>query len=310
MGQPELGFLMLQSDRNLVPIVRDLIWESTRKELGRVSDVAPGIIRLETVLRGQFRCKLQVRVMCSQGEVVSSHREAVVQPEGEMGLDEVEEHRAERQEDGDVPDVITSTFFIHNVQCVALIDIGSTHSYVAWTVSGTLGIQFELVDREMSVVSPLEQSVIVNKLFRDVPLEVQGVIFPADLMKLPFGEFDLILGMDWLVKHRASLDCAAKHMVLKSSEEEEVIVRGAKRLFIQCNLSIKGQEVGSQRTVKKFPDVFPEELPGLPPNCEVEFGIELLPRTTPVSITPYKMAPKELVELKAKIQELLDRGFI
>ncbi|XP_012472425.1 uncharacterized protein LOC105789596 [Gossypium raimondii] len=64
------------------------------------------------------------------------------------------------------------------------------------------------------------------------------------------------------------------------------------------------------RTVKDFLDVFPEELPRLPPNREVDFGIELLPGTALVSITPYRMAPKELVELKAQIEELLDRGFV
>ncbi|XP_016747250.1 uncharacterized protein [Gossypium hirsutum] len=64
------------------------------------------------------------------------------------------------------------------------------------------------------------------------------------------------------------------------------------------------------RTVKDFPDVFLEELPGLPLNCEVEFGIELFSGTVSVSIAPHQMAQKELTELKAQIQELLDRGFI
>ncbi|KAA3480003.1 DNA/RNA polymerases superfamily protein [Gossypium australe] len=64
------------------------------------------------------------------------------------------------------------------------------------------------------------------------------------------------------------------------------------------------------RMVKDFSDVFPKELPRSPPNHEVEFGIELLPTTAPVSIAPYRVAPKELVEFKAQIQELLDRGFI
>ena len=72
----------------------------------------------------------------------------------------------------------------------------------------------------------------------------------------------------------------------------------------------EGLTVDKVRTVKEFQDVFPEELPGLPPNREVEFGIDLLPGTALVSIAPYRMAPKELVELKVQIQELLDRGFI
>ncbi|KAK5770425.1 hypothetical protein PVK06_046575 [Gossypium arboreum] len=148
------------------------------------------------------------------------------------------------------------------------------------------------------VLSPLGHSVRVDKLYRNVPLETQGKVFPGDLMELPFGEFDLILGMDWLVKHKVTLDCAAKRMVLRTTKYEEVMSEE------------EGLTVDKVRTVKEFQDVFPEELPGLPPNREVEFGIDLLPGMAPVSIAPYRMAPKELVELKAQIQELLDRGFI
>ncbi|XP_040967953.1 uncharacterized protein [Gossypium hirsutum] len=152
------------------------------------------------------------------------------------------------------------------------------------TVSKTLGMMVESTVSEVTVLSPLGQLVRVNKLFKDVPLEVQGAIFLEDLMELPFDEFDLILGMDWLVKHQVNLDYAAKRVVLKT---------------------VKGY-----RTVKDFSDVFPDELPGLPPDREVEFGIELLPGTAPMSITPYRMALNELVELKAQIQEFLNRRFI
>ena len=93
-------------------------------------------------------------------------------------------------------------------------------------MSGTLGIMCESTINEMTVLSSLGQSVRVDKLFRDVPLEVQRVIFPADLMELSFGEFDLILGMDWLVKYRASLNCAAKRIILKTTEDDEVVVVG------------------------------------------------------------------------------------
>ncbi|XP_042400896.1 uncharacterized protein LOC121990913, partial [Zingiber officinale] len=62
--------------------------------------------------------------------------------------------------------------------------------------------------------------------------------------------------------------------------------------------------------VREYPDVFPDELPGLPPRRQVEFAIELIPGTAPASKAPYRMAPKELDELKVQLQELLDRGFI
>ncbi|XP_017614053.1 uncharacterized protein LOC108459212 [Gossypium arboreum] len=146
-------------------------------------------------------------------------------------------------------------------------DIGSTHSYVASAVSETLGLPFESTSSEITVVSLLGQSAGVNKLFRDVPLEAQGTVFLADLMELPFEEFDLILGMD-------------------------------------CVADSGDSSVKDIRAVRDFFDVFLEELLGLPLNREVEFGIEFFSGTAPVSIAPYRMASKELTELKAQIQVL------
>ncbi|KAL4021073.1 hypothetical protein IC575_019862 [Cucumis melo] len=68
--------------------------------------------------------------------------------------------------------------------------------------------------------------------------------------------------------------------------------------------------LSSEPVVRDYPDVFPEELPGLPPHREVEFAIELEPGTVPISRAPYRMAPAELKELKVQLQELLDKGFI
>ncbi|KAA3467946.1 retrotransposon protein [Gossypium australe] len=197
------------------------------------------------------------------------------------------------REDSDTPDVITGTFLIYDVPCFALIDVGSTHSYVACKMLGTLGIQSELVDEEMLVISSLGQSVLVNKLFKNVSLEVQGVVFSADLMELSFGEFDLILGRDWLVKHNANPDCAAEHMVLKTSVDEKFLsnvisaLRAEKLARKGCEAFLafvstsdaKKLSVGDVRTVKEFPNVFPKELPRLLPNHEVEFSIEILPGT-------------------------------
>ncbi|KAA3463644.1 DNA/RNA polymerases superfamily protein [Gossypium australe] len=242
-------------------------------------------------------------------------------------------YAARRREEGDAPDVITGTFLIFGVPYTALIDVGSTHSYIASSIIETMNLDSEIASRKMTVLSPLGHSIEVDKLYRGVPLELQGVVFVADLMELPFEEFDLILGMDWLVKYRASLDCAAKRMVLKTVKGKEVVMIGNRRDYLSnvvsalkavkmvrkgceafvvyvCALEAKESTVGNVRTVKEYADVFPKELPGLPPDLEVKFGIDLLPGTAPVSIAPYRMAPKELMKLKAQIQELLDRGFI
>ena len=69
-------------------------------------------------------------------------------------------------------------------------------------------------------------------------------------------------------------------------------------------------EIGGVPVVCEFPDVFPEELPGLPPDREIEFCSDLVPETRPISIPPYRMAPAELRELKDQLQKLLDKGFI
>ena len=70
------------------------------------------------------------------------------------------------------------------------------------------------------------------------------------------------------------------------------------------------QDLGLPRVVCEYEDVFPDELPGLPLHRDVNFIIELHPGTSPISMTPHRMAPTELQELKVQLQELLDRGFI
>ncbi|XP_016675256.1 uncharacterized protein [Gossypium hirsutum] len=178
------------------------------------------------------------------------------------------------------------------------------------------GILIESTTSEVIVLSLLGQSVKVNKLFRDVPLEVQGAIFLADLMELPFGEFDLVLGMDCLVKHRESLDFATKRVVLRTAEHSEVVIIEERQsnlsnvIFASRVEKLVRNGFKDIRTIKDFLDVFLQELPGLPPNREVKFGIQLLSGMALVSIAPYRIAPNEFVELKAQIQDLLDRRFI
>ncbi|KAK8987271.1 hypothetical protein V6N11_027027 [Hibiscus sabdariffa] len=215
----------------------------------------------------------------------------------------------------------------------ALLDNGSTHSYISSTASRDLQIPVEPTEKALIVMSPVGQSVIVDKVYRRCPLMVQDEIFPADLTELPLEEFDLILGMDWLFEHRVTLDYESKIATLKTPDDRSVILVGERRGYLSNVVSIltadrmirKGYEVflatilntkGSLsqikeiRTVREFPDVFPEELHGLPPDRDVEFEIETYPGSAPVSMAPYRMAPKELKELKIQLQELLDRGFI
>ncbi|XP_040931938.1 uncharacterized protein [Gossypium hirsutum] len=111
-------------------------------------------------------------------------------------------------------------------------DIGSLYFYVASIVSENLRISVESTSSEITVLSPLGQSVQVSKLYRDVSLDVQGAIFIANLIELPFGEFNLILDIAWLVEHRVSLDCATRRVILRTEDDKKVVVISERRDYL------------------------------------------------------------------------------
>ena len=141
------------------------------------------------------------------------------------------------------------------------------------------------------------------------------------------------MGIDWLSKHRAIVDCGQKTVVLRCSDQSEVIVQGIRSGVISNVISAmqamrlmrKGCEtflvmildskrgqvyVEKIRVVREFPYVFPKELPSIPLEREVDLSIEIVPRAAPMSRAPYRMALTELKELKSQLQELMDKGFI
>ena len=110
----------------------------------------------------------------------------------------------------------------------ALINLGSTHSYV-WIedVFDKMTI-VEQLSYDMHVTNPLRHSVNVNKVYKNCHIIIHDWEFFADLIALPFHEFNLILGIDWLSKHRAIIDCDKKTAVLRCSDQSEVIVHGVR----------------------------------------------------------------------------------
>jgi hypothetical protein len=143
-----------------------------------------------------------------------------------------------------------------------------------------------------------------------------GVNFVANLIVLELKGIDIILGMDWLSKHKMLIDCTKKSVKLTTPDGKElefiaepivttrVIVNHAK--VNQMNV-IQGSEVP---VVIEFPDVLPNKLPSMPPDRDIEFVIELKTGTTPIYKTPFRMTTLELAELKEHIKELLEKRFI
>ena len=127
-------------------------------------------------------------------------------------------------EDQDAPKFIAGIFSLCDIEMHALIDPGSTHSYVCIeNVFDKIPVVEQLA-YDMHVTSPLGHNVSMKSIYRNYPIVIQAREFLANLITLPFQEFDLILGIDWLSKHRAIVDCGQKTVVLRCSDQSEVIV--------------------------------------------------------------------------------------
>jgi hypothetical protein len=129
----------------------------------------------------------------------------------------------------------------------------------------------------------------------------------ADLAVLPSQGIDVILGMDWLTKHKGIISCANKTVLLTDQQGKSVSCQAQSPTQDPMVFNLSAESIS---VVEEFMDVFPGELPGMPPEREVEFYIDLIPGTAPISKRPYRMAPTELAELKLQITELQQKGYI
>ena len=209
------------------------------------------------------------------------------------------------REDQDAPRVITDDFTLYDTEMHALVDLGSTHSYICIEQLSDKLLSIEPLAYDMHDTSPVGYSVRVNRVYKNCPLTVYDREFSVDLIAFPFHEFDLILGIN-----QSIIDCDKKTVLLKCSDLSEVTLHGIQpgsvsniisAMQAQCFLrkgcesflalvldSKRGQiKLEDISVIKKFLDVFPEELSSLPPEREVDLAIEVLHGTTPISRAPY-----------------------
>ncbi|GKA21206.1 putative nucleotidyltransferase, ribonuclease H [Tanacetum coccineum] len=155
-------------------------------------------------------------------------------------------------------------------------------------------------------LSPLVTNVV--NVIQRLSVRFDDKIRSANLLPLEISDFDIILGMDWLTEHRATIDSLK---IISALKARTLISHGCEGFLASIkDTSLDGPRLESHPVVRNFPNVFPDELPGLPPEREVEFTIEVIPGAQPIPKASYKMAPVELKELKDQLQELLERGFI
>jgi hypothetical protein len=138
-------------------------------------------------------------------------------------------------------------------------------------------------------------------------LEIRGRSFLVDLES---SGIDVILGIDYLTKYDGVIYCAKRMVTLTSPQGERIEVNVSMLAEAEAMVNqLEEKSLEHIRIVCEYRDVFPEELPGMPPDRDIEFCIELLPETAPISKRPYRMDVKDLVELKKRIEELLQKGF-
>jgi len=220
---------------------------------------------------------------------------------------------------------------VNTVPVTVLFDAGATHSFVNPVAAAWMDCKFENLEIPLGVTTPIGSIYRVNQIAQNCTIIILGRLFLGDLILLGIQGYDVILGMDWLNWYQATIDCNQKILTLTTTEGERIRYKGGDSSTIPlisstkaCKLISKGcsaylctVEVSDTKgpnlkeipVVWDFPEVF-QEVPGLPPDREIEFAIELLPGTTLISKAPYRMALTELAELKKQLQELLDKGLI
>eukprot|EP00253_Pinus_taeda_P024492 PITA_24492 len=224
--------------------------------------------------------------------------------------------------------VVESSGTINGIKFKILFDTGATDSFISSYALNKCGLAARRQNdfHQVEMASGELQSV-------DLSVDQCGIDLGVCLTKLKvyvtsLGTYDLIIGMDWLEAHRAWVDCYGKRILGINDEGEAIQIQGIKREVSLRYISVmqmkrclrkgcqayviqevsqeKGPSLGQYPVLAEFPDVFPKELPGLPPLRELDLTIELKPGTQPISKAPYRMTAPELRELQIQLKELLD----
>jgi hypothetical protein len=215
----------------------------------------------------------------------------------------------------DAQDVAVGMFPVESYPAKVLFDTGATHSFVfaSWVESHNIPIEPMIPPLRVNSVGGKVQS---DRIYSNLRIEIRGIAFLASLVVMWTQGLDVILGMNWLNRNQATVSSDKRTVKLVSPSGKEVVTK----LYLSeqeegaCHhLSVDDKEsnpIEAIRIVSEFPDVFPEELPGMPPERKVEFAIELIPGTAPISKRAYRVSGPELVELKKQIDELLEKGYI
>ena len=222
---------------------------------------------------------------------------------------------------------------LYNSWARILFDPGATHSFISTTYAIDLGLNFEKLEQALNVDLPTGDQLGTSQVCKGCLLRIGEHKLIVDLIALDLKGYDVIFRMDLLSTFQVVVDCFRKQITLQlpggvvfsfindRSSSHPFPTMSSKFLKAKAgsHLSFLASFIGEEKdknpkravlVVSDFPDVFPDELPGLSPQIEIEFKIDLYPRTEPISIASYRMAPLELKELRKQLDQLLNIGFI
>jgi hypothetical protein len=214
------------------------------------------------------------------------------------------------EEAAEAPDVVLGTFLVNSIPARVLFDSGASHSFITEHFVRKEKLESTMMTRAMLVQIP--RSVVKTKdNCVDVPVVIHVMPFQANLIILGTKGLDVVLGMDWMSKYQGHIDCARKAITVTNSDGvqiEHIATMASRKAYYKKFVS--GPTLEQVPVVCEYSNVFPEELPGMPPDRDIEFIIELIPGTTPIAQRPYRMNPQELEELKKQLADMLSKGLI
>ncbi|GJR39394.1 putative reverse transcriptase domain-containing protein [Tanacetum coccineum] len=223
--------------------------------------------------------------------------------------------------------VVTGMFLLNNRYASILFDTGADRSFVSTAFSSRIVITPTALDHDYNVELADGRIVRLNTIIRGCTLNLLNHPFNIDLMPIELGSFDVIIGMDWLAKYHAVIVCAEKIVripfgdeilivrgdgssnkhgtrlnIISCTKAQEYLTKGC-HVFLANITATKDEDKSKEKrledvpVVQEFPEIFPEDLSGIPPTRQVEFRIDLVPGATPVARAPYRLAPSEMKEL-------------
>ncbi|XP_076948106.1 uncharacterized protein LOC143620283 [Bidens hawaiensis] len=209
--------------------------------------------------------------------------------------------------------VVSGTFSHNELQASVLFDSGVSRSFVSTMFCATLYKSPEHVDDVFEVEVAVGNSVIVSRAIQGCHIELSEYRFPVRLYLMPLGCFHVILGMDWLSSVDAHIICGQKLVRLRAPDGSEITVHGdmsgAAPPLISMLKAAKWMQQGCGAYMAYALNVKADVI-NVPPSHKVEFHIDLVPDSKPVARALYRLAPNEMKELIAQLEDLLDKGFI